>query len=242
MKSPFKALPNSSILESLENLGALNGDNICLVKPFKDWKVSSWREKIFHFRLCNVGEGLEILEELSKAGSDSKAQLTKIYILSKAIYMIDNAFPIEPEELKHFNETHKFHLNQTDYLVEYFKNIEQIILDRLDAVYAALQRKQIRQLQGLSICDGCGETFSVIPHNSKRLLYSVSEIICNDCVESADLSNYEFEEDVKKIEPKKIIKEEKTQAYKCPHCELELKTFEELNDHLPECEKLPIHP
>lgn len=243
MKSPITSLPSIPILDSLENLGALNGEGIYDVKPFRDWKDSVWRHKIFSMRLCNVGEGLDILEELGNVSTDAKAQMMKILMISRAVYMIDGTFPISAAELKEFNEKNSLHYDQKDYLSVWIKNTEQVILDRLDAVYASLQSKQIRQLQGVCVCDNCGNVFNEVPEGSRKLLYSVSEVICKSCLPQINIDMYDFE-DVKNDELYEEVKLEDAPdtmpSYKCQYCEKEFDSYEAHNNHLPECDKFPF--
>ena len=242
MKTPAVALPSIPILNSLENLGALNGKGVYDVKPFRDWDDRIWKHKIFSMRLCNVGEGLDILEGLADVSVDAKAQMMKILILSRAIYMIDGTFPISSTELKGFNEQNSLQYDQKDYLFVWFKNTEQVILDRLDAVYAALQTKQIRELGGHIVCDSCGKIFNEIPEGSRKLVHSVSEIVCNNCFPLVEKDIYDFEDGYKET-PEEVILETvpaTKPSHKCQYCEKELDTYEAYNDHLAECDKFPI--
>jgi len=242
MKSPFLSL-NSPILDSLENLGALNGSAFYEVKPFRDWKDTKWQNKIFKMRLCNAGEGLEILEELSKIGVDAKPQAMRFQILARAIYMIDGAPPVNTAELEKFNRDNNLQYDQKDYLIFWFGNIEQVVLERLDIVYASLQQKQIRQLSGQHICDNCGSIFTIIPEKSKKLIYSISDIICNSCIEKVDKALYDFEEDIlsEKIESlEEVVESMRKKEHVCPLCGKDFDNFEEFNQHITECDsKIP---
>lgn len=242
MKSPFLSL-NSPILDSLENLGALNGSALYEVKPFKDWKDNKWQNKIFKMRLCNAGEGLEILEELSKVSVDAKPQMMKFQILARAIYTIDGSTPVSVTELEKFNIGNNLQYDQKDYLIFWFGNIEQVVLERLDIVYASLQQKQIRQLSGQHVCDNCGGIFIVLPEGSKKLIYSVSDIICNSCIEKVDKALYDFEEDILNIKIEKLeptAEETALKTHVCPLCGKDFDDFEEFNQHLTECDsKIP---
>jgi len=127
------------------------------------------------------------------------------------------------------------------------KNIEQITLDRLDAVYAALQMKQIRKLQGVNICDSCATTYSVVPEGSVYLKYSISEIICSTCLSEVNMDDY----DTIKMGVKGVSTEEKSdelsststeepsfsfQNYVC-ECGEELESVEAFAAHRETCPK-----
>ena len=240
MKTPLAPL-NSPILDSLENLGALNGTALCEVKPFRDWKDSKWQHKIFTMRLCNAGEGLEVLESLTDIPQDAKPQATKFQLLSRSIFMIDGATPVSSAELYKFNLINKLNYDQKDYLLHWFNNAEQAVLDRLDIVYGSLQQKQLRQLNGQMVCDNCGAIHSSLQGDAKKLIYSVSEMICNSCISLINANIYDFEEDVmqekSKVKEPVVAEEIPRKAHVCMQCGKEFDTFEELDNHLPECIK-----
>jgi hypothetical protein len=230
MKSPINNLPNIPLLDSLEDLGSLG---IYDVKPFRDWKNPLWRDKIFSMRLCNVGEGFEILENISSIPEDAKSQAMKIEILARSIYMIDNTFPISSKDLQEFNEKNSLNYDQKDYLILWFKNIEQAVLNRLDAIYAGLQMKQLRELKEEKVCDNCGTIYKEFSENSKKLKYSISELLCEKCLTTVDLDIYDFETTTagnKDDTPLSLS------SFSCPHCLKEMNSFEEYNEHILSCE------
>jgi hypothetical protein len=183
-------------------------------------------------RLCNVGEGFEILENISNIPEDAKSQAMKIEILARSIYMIDNAFPISAKDLQDFNQKNSLNCDQKDYLIFWFKNIEQVVLNRLDAIYAGLQMKQLRELKEEKICDNCGTIYKTTSKDAKKLKYSISEILCEKCLNSVDFNIYDFEEinvENKDIPP--ILSN-----HSCPYCSKEMNSFEEYNEHMSSCE------
>lgn len=242
MKTPYNF--SSPILESFENLGAINGTALVDVKPFRDWKDSKWRNKIFTFRLCNSGEGLDVLEEVSKVSEEARAQMMKFQILARAIFLIDGASLVSPDELSSFNQKNSLNYDVKDYLIQWFVNTEQIVLDRLDAVYGALQKKQIRQLQGSLACDNCLHIFLKFPEGARKILYSVNEIICDTCLKSIDESLYDFDipsqTSVSNISSEIPKESPEEKVITCPHCQKELPSYEEYQDHLTECSGIPI--
>jgi len=167
--------------ESFENLGALNGDGIYEVKPFKDWEGShAWKDKIFSMRLCNAGEILDINAE--NKGKDENAQLefAKFEILSRSILSIEGRSLINAEELTRYNEANKTDFQSPREWVSIFlRNLEKVVVDRLDAVYGALTLKQARQLQGNVICGITNQLYpkSAIPAGSFYVKYELAEII-----------------------------------------------------------------
>jgi len=174
-------IPTNPLAESLENLGALNGTGFYEVKPFKDWAgVPAWKEKIFKLRLCNAGEIFDITEAADEMNEKARLEHIKLEILSRSIFSVDGRALITDEELTKYNET-----NETDFksprewIAVYLRNLEKIVIDRLDAIYGALTLKQLRFLQGNVVCTATNKMFSKnsIPEGSLFLKYDLGEII-----------------------------------------------------------------
>lgn len=176
-------------LSSLEDLGAINNIGVIEIKPFRDWAGSpEWQHSIFAFRLCNAGEVLDIAEtNASFQKEGGRIQAAKLEILSRAITAIDGRPPISPEELKKYNEDYKTDFDSPrEWTAVFLKNLESVVVDRLDAVYGALELKQIRQLRGEYQCAITGKIFpkDLIPEDSYFLKYSLQEIITPEGIET----------------------------------------------------------
>jgi len=177
-------LPNPRA-QSLEDLGIILGNGIIDIKPFRDWVGSpSWQHTIFSMRLCNAGEVLDMAEASSFFSEGvSRQQVSKLEILSRSITSIDSRAIITQEELNKYNTDYKTEFSSPrEWISVYLKNLESVVVDRLDAVYGALQLKQGRQLRGEYQCSVTGNTFtkSNIPEGSLYLQYSLQEIITPD--------------------------------------------------------------
>lgn len=174
-------IPTNVLTESLENLGAIEGTGFFEVKPFKDWVgTPEWKEKIFKFRLCNAGEMFDVADAVDDKNERARLERIKFEILSRSIFAIDGRVLITDEELNKYNE-----LNETDFkssrewIAVYLRNLEKVVVDRLDAVYGALLIKQVRFLQGNVVCSATNKMFfkDTIPAGSLFLKYDLGEII-----------------------------------------------------------------
>jgi hypothetical protein len=238
-----------AFLQSLEELGALNeSTGVFEVKPFKDWKGNKiWKDKIFKMRLCNAGELLEIFSYIGNMNGEEKSQASKFELLIRSIFAIGNRPLITIEELQKYNEVHKSTLTEKEYLRSWIGNLEDVVIERLDMVYAGLGLKQMRKLQGQYQCGGCGK---IVEENSlkdsKVLKYSISEIICKDCIKYIDVSKdmYDFEEVEEEI-PNTFAEEEDNEEelpindnnpYVCV-CEQTFDVFEDFIEHRKNCDK-----
>jgi len=236
MKTP------TPLLQSLEELGAESKEfGLYSIKPFKDWVSSIWREKIFKMRLCNAGDLLDIFEQCQTTSPDAKIHAMRIEVLIRSIYSIDEHPLISPEELKKYNDDTNTNLSGYEFLRMWMKNLEQVVIERLDVIYSALQLKQLRGLRGEFQCGHCGSIHYSIPPNSKLTRYMACEFVEEECLTLINHSLYDFEPDVKK---KDVSKEFNTSVqeilqdkddYTCSICTKTFKTIEELNHHRLTC-------
>ncbi len=207
-------LKTSTLLKSLEELGALNDETgVFELKPFSDWVGNKiWRNKIFSMRLCNVGEMLDILSFLGNMNDSEKAQAMRVELFIRSIFSINHEPLLSPLDLQKHNEQCNSSLSKEEYLRIWARNLEQIVLERFDFVYAALQMKQARILQNISSCVICGNVFSnSMVEGAKVLKYSLHEIVCKNCIPQVKEfgSELDFEDEVKeKIESKSEVKVE----------------------------------
>ena len=167
--------------ESFENLCALNGDGIYEIKPFNDWTGAiAWKEKIFSMRLCNAGEILDIHDENESKDDKAELEFVKFGILSRSILSIDGRTLINEEELTRYNEANKTDFQSPrEWISIFLRNLEKVVVDRLDAVYGALQLKQARQLQGNVLCGITNKLFpkTKVPAGSFYIKYGLAEIL-----------------------------------------------------------------
>ena len=230
------------LLSSLENLGALSENfGLLEIKPFRDWVDHVWKNKIFSLRLCNAGEMLSIYSYLANFPDIARVQATKIEILIRSIYTIVDQPLISAEALSQYNDTHKSQLSTIEFLRQWAGNLEQVVVDRLDMVYGGLQIKQERKLQGISLCSNCERTYTEIPEGSKKLQYSLSEIVCGECVKAIqDFSDFDFEGSLEKSSGEASFspeaqKPEEVVTFTCPDCQKELPDRESFNSHRSTC-------
>ncbi len=224
---------NFPLLSSLENLGALSSKfGILEIKPFRDWKDAIWKHKVFSMRLCNSGEMLSIYSYLESIPNYARVQATKIEVLIRSLYAINEQPLVSAESLASYNDTHKTQLSTLDFMRLWTGNLEQVVLDRLDMVYGGLQLKQERQLQGIYLCGNCENTFTKIPEGSKTLKYSLSEIVCSSCLKGMkeeDLAEFDFEGTAESTSVEKSFNE--IPKFICPDCQLELPDRESFTEH-----------
>jgi hypothetical protein len=191
-KEPFDT--TSSLLQSLEELGSLSDAfGLYEMKPFRDWNGSSWKNRIFSMRLCNAGEVLDISALCNDFPETARTQVTKIELIIRSVWQIDGRELVTAEELEEYNKKHKTEISALEHCRLWATNLEQIVVDRLDAIIGGLTLKQIRMLQGIQLCDHCGTTFSKVPEGSKKLRFSMGEIICNECLPKVDQTVYDFD-------------------------------------------------
>lgn len=199
-----EVIPVNPVASSLESLGALVGTGLYKVKPFKDWKgTSEWKEKIFTFRLCNAGEVLDIASSVKTTNENERVIQTKIEILSRALYLVNESPLISQEELTKYNENNKTEFSsQREWIAVYLRNLENVVLNRLYAIYEALEYKQIRQLQGVvqSGINGVNYPKDLIPEGSVYLHYSLPEILTPDEIANNPdyAESFDIEEEDKK--------------------------------------------
>lgn len=244
----------SELLQSLEELGSLTKEfGLYSLKPFNDWKSSIWSKKVFKMRLCNAGELLDIFSQCQTVAENAKVQAMKIELLIRAIYSIDDRPLVTKEELEKFNDDNNLELSMFEFLRMWLKNLEQVVIERLDLIYHALQTKQLRQLEGKLMCGHCGQHYSSFPEGAKRTKHMLCEIVDKECLSEIDPELYEF---VEESTLKKVDTEEKAEVafegsikaknlsiasevlkYKCTQCGESFKDPEALNDHRIVCDK-----
>ena len=243
------SIPNV-LLKSLEDLGSLSENSgLYDIKPFRDWKGTNWRNKVFSMRLCNAGEIQDIDTYISDIPEQARIQATKLETIIRSIFAIEGKLTLSPEDLAAYNEKAETSLSHIQLLRIWSRNLEQIIVNRLDAIYGGLELKQVRQLQHVLMCENCGAMFQEMPGGARKLKYCLGELLCEQCLLTADLEIYEFEEMSAKPEgssaPQTVEKApvvEKAggsfdfQTYTCA-CGKELETFEELIQHRETCSK-----
>jgi len=230
---------NIPILRALQDLGALS-DNYGLydIKPFKDWEGSAWADKIFTFRLINAGETLDILKGGADLTGEALDQYKKFELLSRAIWAINQNSLITEEDVISYNEIHKTQITMHEYLTGWMRNLEDIVLNRLFAVYSGLQFKQVRMLQGTHACEECGQTYKNIPKGSAELKYSLSEIICPQCLPRVDITLRDVKEDffpTHTVNTPTDSSEQKS-SHLC-NCGKEFEDIESYRTHIAECKE-----
>lgn len=233
------------VLSVLENLGALSENfGLIKIKPFKDWVGSSWQDKIFTYRLCNAGEIFDISLYCSSIAENARIHAMRSEILIRAIWEIGGRSLITPEELDTYNKAHNSTLTTIEYLRYWIRNVEQVIVERLDAIYGELQLKQARMLRKAYLCGVCGEVYVELPENSHTTLYGVHECVCGNCIaDKADTSLIDFE---KPLIVESQVLEEANKAneehevlpldedYVCL-CQAKFTNFDDYNSHIQQC-------
>jgi predicted Zn-ribbon and HTH transcriptional regulator len=214
----------STLMRNLENLAALSEKNgLIEIKPFKNWKSSKfWAEAIFKLRLCNAGEVLEISEYASQFPEDARERAIKIETVARSLYEINGITIGSPDEILKYNNNHNTSLTRIEFLRNWVKDLEQIVVDTLYNIYISLQLKQMRLLINQVECAACGNIYEKtnLHQETKWVLYSTSEIICKNCLdEGINLDEFDI------------------LTYKCKICKEEFKTSEELNQHTCTAEK-----
>lgn len=242
----------SELLQSLEELGSLTREfGLYSLKPFNDWKTTIWSKKVFKMRLCNAGELLDIFSQCQNVAEDAKVQAMKIELLIRSIYSIDDRPLVTPEELQKFNDDNNQDLSIYEFLRMWLKNLEQVVIERLDLVYHALQEKQLRQLEGKLMCGNCGRVYSSLPEGGKLTKHMICEIVDKDCLSIINKELYEFVDDDipqtndiksserEEVQEETLVKEStsiKPLKYKCSQCGESFTDIEALNDHRLVCE------
>jgi hypothetical protein len=241
-------IPND-LLQSLEDLGSLSENSgLYEIKPFRDWKGTNWRNRIFSMRLCNAGEVQDIDTFISDIPEQARIQSTKLETILRSVYSIDGRITLSPEDLVAYNAKADTNLSQLQLLRIWSRNLEQIVVNRLDAVYGGLELKQVRQLQHMLMCESCGTVYGDMPTGARKLKYCLGELLCEQCLTSADLSIYEFDEvpvvskepsapqTVKAAPVREMGKSFEYEPYICA-CGKELETLEEFTQHREACPK-----
>lgn len=229
------------LLKSFEELGApLTEYGLYSIKPFKDWENSAWANKVFQMRLCNVGDLLDVFSQCQDVPENAKIQAMKIEILIRSIYSVDDRPLISAEELQKYNDDNNTELSSLGFLRLWMKNLEQVVVERLDFVYNALQQKQLRSLKGSLLCGECGTLFYDLPKGGKLTKHMACEVLCPKCMETADLHLYEFEEETSAVAEAPslhVISPNLPEAggHLCNACGGVFDTIEELSTHRLTC-------
>ena len=180
MKPPIEATISSPLLDSLVALGAFNDNGLIDIKPFRDWKASPWKDKVFTMRLCNAGEMEDIFKEIGEVPENARPQAFKQELIIRSIFQVDGRVLVTQEELKEYNDKHNTEISNLQYLRMWVRDLEDVVVNRLEAVYQALTVKQIRYLQGQEMCEKCSTIFNKNQNKGPKIKYCLGEIICTD--------------------------------------------------------------
>ncbi|MCK9471997.1 MAG: hypothetical protein M0Q88_09635 [Bacilli bacterium] len=195
---------NNELLLQLEDLGALtsadpeSSSGLINIKPFRDWTSTVWSKKVFTFRLCNVGELIDINNELDKLPAFTREFASKIEFVLRSIYKIDDKIFVPEEEVAKYNERNNTKLSRIEYLRAWVKNVEGIVINRLYSIYEALESKQIRLLTDRVMCEITGNIFikDEIPEGSYFIKNCIGEIISKKGLESELFNKSLYEVDI----------------------------------------------
>ena len=187
-------------LAILSELGALkdpitNQVNLIDLKPFFDWTNNPLRNTILTMRLLNVGELEDIEEYLASFAEGARKEKRTTEILIRSVWRFNGVDLCRKEDLDLFNKDREGkEFTELEYKRWHIRNFEVLVRDRLDAIYAGMQHKQVRALQGYVMCHVTGKLYPIkdIPEGSIRIRYSLAEIIAGDAYK--DLSDSEKEE------------------------------------------------
>jgi hypothetical protein len=241
--------PSSPLLSILEKLASLTEEEggLIKIKPFRDWKGSSWQNKIFTMRLLNAGEMLEVYDFCDKYTGTARDQAYYIEIIIRSLFSVDGQQLAEDEEVLKYNQKCSTSLSRLEYLRLWAGNLEQVVLLRLHSIYEQLQIKQIRLVNGQFLCEISGNTFNDLPKDCKVIKYGIGEILSKEILENKeiDLSNYDFEKE--EVEQTFIPLEENNKELEEPLnqefdyiciCGKGFNSFEEYSQHRENCEKM----
>jgi hypothetical protein len=202
-------------------------------------------------RLCNAGDILEITSYCDTVPQTARTQATKLELVARSVWSIDGIRLISEEELVKYNESHKSNMTMLDYLRLWTRNLEALVVDRLEAVYDGLLQKQIRSIQGVALCEVCNTPYLEVPEGSKRILYSLGEIICPACLTTVNLADYDFTAEtvvqptsppatpVPQQEPEERSFGGTQDGYHCDRCEQNFDEYEVFMAHRETCAGKP---
>lgn len=246
---------SETLLRQLENLAALSErSGLIEIKPFRDWKGSEyWSKAIFKMRLCNAGEILDISSYSDQFSHETKDKVVKIETIIRSLYEINGITIGSSEEVAKYNEKHNTQLTRLEYLRNWSKDLEQLVIDVLYSTYVGLQLKQIRFVTNQVMCDVCGQVWEKtdeILNNSKKILYSIGEIICESCLKDKKIKDYNYDyvetekpSNIISVSNKDVVEKEientnQTSYTEKPYicaCNREFDTIEELVQHRVSC-------
>jgi hypothetical protein len=177
--------PDTPLLRSLEDLASLSEDyGLIKIKPFRDWRGSTFSPKIFKMRLCNSGEMLDIGEALDKYPKTAIDQALKLEVLIRSLFSIDGHPLVEDSDVHKYNTEHSTDIDKLQFLRLWSLNLEQLVIDRLYSIYGELQLKQLRKVNGQYMCEMTREVYDTIPEGAYELKYAIGEIITAEGIEA----------------------------------------------------------
>jgi hypothetical protein len=173
----------NDVFELLKTIGDLG---IVKVKPFKDLEASKFKDQVWGIWVLNVGAIQELNEKLDALpGPNSQLHTTKMELMARALYSINDIPLATDEEVKKFNEDTRSDLTLHEYKLLHLGELEEILLKRFDSIYGELLDKQVRTIRGTVRCEKCGKIYADKKENiSFYIEFSTSEIICMECSEN----------------------------------------------------------
>lgn len=172
----------SKVLESLKSIADIGVQQI---KPFNSWIGSPIQDQVWGLWILNVGAVQEAQEAVDNiSGTHSQMHALKLEILARSIITVDTQSLATDDDVANFNKQNNTTLTTLQYKLMHLRELEDIVLNRMDQVYAELLAKQARQVQGLLQCELCGKVVRNTDKDSisKYTEYSTSDIVCTSCL------------------------------------------------------------
>ncbi len=137
-------------LEQLVDIGVIPNKK---VKPFRDWKESTYKDLEIEIGLLDVGENLEVADIIGNLSILPQVVRSKIEILARAIIFINGKPPCTDEDLERYNRENKLEGQNKLNFLEYKKNViskwSLVVLNRIHEEYTELLDDQVEFLTGV---------------------------------------------------------------------------------------------
>ena len=136
----------------LEDLGFQTRGLVETVKPFESWTGSPIKDWEFTFQLLGVGDLADIARWIADASAFESILLKKVYVVAKALTLINGKPIITEEDLETYNSEHnllgaqKFTIFQLKILQ--LRKLNEAIINKLAYTYDLLEEKYLEKHLG----------------------------------------------------------------------------------------------